>query len=274
MNIGTAKIQPAEMEGVPHHFIDFISILEDYNAGKFETDVLTFLEKYFQRNKIALLVGGSGLYVQAVCEGMDKIPSSDKITREKLKEEWREKGPGALLEKLKSLDEKYYETVDKKNPHRIIRALEVCLVTGHPYSSFRIRESSADEDTELKKGDTKKETRDFDILRIGLELPREALYDRINQRVDEMVDKGLIEEAEKLLPFRRLNALQTVGYEELFDYFENKISLEKAIELIKRNTRRFAKRQMTWFRKDKEITWFHPGEKEKILSFIKSMMGE
>lgn len=262
-----------ETEGIPHHFIDFISIHEEYNAGKFGMDVLNFLDEYFQHNNIALLTGGSGLYVQAVCDGMDKIPPSDKTTREKLIDELREKGLDSLLEKLKSLDKKYYESADKKNPHRIIRALEVCQVSGLPYSSFRRRELSMNKIPETKRGEAKKKAGGFDTIKIGLELPRADLYERINQRVDEMIGKGLIEEAEKLRPFRHLNALQTVGYEELFDYFENKISLEKAVELIKRNTRRFAKRQMTWFRKDKEITWFHPGEKEKILSFIKSIIG-
>lgn len=278
MNIGTAKPDLLEMHEIPHHFIDFISIRDNYNAGKFETDVLKFLEKYFLRNNIALLVGGSGLYVKTVCEGMDKIPPSDKIIREKLNEELKINGIESLLEKLKSLDKDYFKVVDKKNPHRIIRALEVCLVSGLPYSSFRIKDNNAYEMAEVgsrpvvqqgRRGERKK-NRDFNIIKIGLELPRQELYERINKRVDEMIDKGLVDEARKLFPFRNLNALQTVGYEELFEYFENKIPLEKAIGLIKQNTRRFAKRQMTWFRKDKEINWFHPQEKEKIFSFLKS----
>ncbi len=238
MNVGTAKPSTAEMHGIPHHFIDFISVKDEYNAGKYETDVVNFLEHYFQKKNVAILVGGSGLYVNAVCNGMDEIPPSDKNTRQKINEELRKNGLEYLLKKLKILDEKYYHEADKNNPHRIIRALEVCIISGVSYSSFRKKES-------YKK-------RNFNIQKIGLEISREILYQRINKRTDEMIKNGLAEEAEKLFPLRNLNALKTVGYEELFQYFEHKFSLEKSVELIKQNTRRFAKRQITWFKKDKE----------------------
>lgn len=270
MSIGTAKPNTAEMQGIPHHFIDFISIKENYNAGKFGEDVLKFLEKYFQKKNIAILVGGSGLYVQAVCDGMDKVPPSDEKIRAELNAQLKEKGLEFLLEKLKIIDKKYYDEADKKNPHRIIRALEVCIISGVPYSSFR--KSTKDDSSATLTHQKRTKERNFKVIKIGIEFPREKLYDRINQRVDKMFEHGLIEEAKNLHRFKSLNALQTVGYEELFEYFEDKISLEDAVEKIKQNTRRFAKRQMTWFKKDKEIFWFSPEEKEKIFSFVSTQV--
>lgn len=244
------------MREVPHHFINFLSVTKDYNAGIYEKDALGFLESYFLKNRTALLVGGSGLYVQALCDGMDKVPSADRHIREILLHELNNNGLEALVNRLKILDESYYAEVDKKNPHRVLRALEVCLISGKPYSSFRHKFKGTE--------------RNFNVIRIGLELPRDVLYEKINQRVDAMIEKGLVEEAEQLLLYRECNALQSVGYEELFDYFDNKITLPKAIELIKRNTRRYAKRQMTWFKKDKRIKWFSPEKKEDILEYIQN----
>ena len=251
------------MQGIPHHFIDFISVRENYNAGKFETDVLNFLESYFIQKKLILVTGGSGLYIDAVCNGMDKVPGADVHIRAELLRNFKENGISALLEKLKSLDKKYYDAVDKNNPHRIIRALEVCLISGLPYSSFRKKESAHH---------VLRNKLNFKKIKIGIELPREELYEKINNRVDRMIENGLVEEAGALLRFKDRNALKTVGYEELFCYLEGKIDLAEAVELIKRNTRRFAKRQMTWFRKDKEIKWFHPEEKEKIITHITSKL--
>lgn len=268
MCIGTARPQPSEMDGVPHHFSGFISVTENYNAGIFETDVLNFLTTYFTRNNMAILVGGSGLYVNAVLEGFDHIPPSDVSVRNAILAEMKKSGMEFMLEKLKSLDREYYETVDRKNPHRIVRALEVCIVSGLPYSSFRKKQQKE------SGGEGKKNMgRDFNIIKTGISYPRTVLNERINTRVDEMINNGLVNEVEKLIPYKNLNALKTLGYEELFDYFEKEnrqpADLLKAIELIKQNTRKFAKRQMTWFKKDADIAWFDPEDSDKIKSFIK-----
>ncbi len=272
MNIGTAKTKYSEMEGIPHHFINFISVSENYNAGRYAQDVKNFLSDYFKKKNMAILTGGSGLYISAVLNGLDLIPPSDKKVREQLNEELLANGIESLLRKLEILDTNYYQRVDKNNPRRILRALEVCILSGLPYSSFRNKENGTNE----KSGREGVNKNNFRIIKIGLELPREKLYEGINKRVDVMMEQGLLKEANDLLPFRNYNALQTVGYEELFDYFDKmKLAnstdanlLECATALIKRNSRRYAKRQMTWFRKDKEINWFNPEETEKILEFI------
>jgi len=255
LKIGSAPPSPEELKEVKHHFIASRNLEEDYNADHYEKDVLKLLEKIFQKNNFAILAGGSGLYIDAVCNGFDNVPGSFPEIRKDLQDLFKEKGIEALREKLKELDPEYYKKVDLNNPQRILRALEACMGSGKPFSSFR-------------KG--KKNQRDFNTIKIGLDVSRELLYKKIDERVDEMMNKGLLEEVSQLISKKNLNALKTVGYKELFDYLEGKTSLDKAVELIKRNTRRYAKRQLTWFRKDKEINWFHAEETEKIIRLIEN----
>jgi tRNA dimethylallyltransferase len=240
MTIGTAKPSQEELVQAKHYFIDSLSITETYTAGDYEKDALALLDELFKIHDVVILVGGSGLFIKAVCEGFDAFPAVKPGIREKLIEEFEAKRLGYLQEKLRSADPVYYGQVDLNNPQRVIRALEVFESSGAPYSSFR------------KSGSME---RSFRVVKIGLSMERAALYDRINRRVDEMVKQGLVDEARSLLPYWHLNALNTVGYTELFDYFDGNTDLETAIASIKQNTRRFAKRQMTWFNKDKEITW-------------------
>lgn len=257
MSIGTAKPTPEEMEGVPHHFVNFLPVEEFYTAGKFENDVLAKLTELFQKDDVAIMVGGSGLYVNAVLSGIDEIPSNPRI-REELNAELEEKGLRYMQQKLKKLDYEHYLAMDRRNPQRLIRAIEVCLATGKKYSDLR--------------NHTPKE-RDFNIIKIGLTADREIIYDRINRRVDEMVKGGLIEEVKSLLPKRRLNALNTVGYKELFTHFDGEWELDFALEKIKQNTRNFAKRQLTWFKKDKETKWFDASHElpkiEELINHLK-----
>jgi len=253
MNIGTAKPTADEMQDVPHYFINSLSITEDYNVGKFENDAITLLEELFKTNNQVIMAGGSGLYIDAVCKGFDELPEADDAIRKQINYLYESEGLSGLQNKLKELDMDYYSQVDINNKQRLSRAIEVCLSTGRPYSEFR-------------KG--KVNTRSFDIIKAGLDLEREELYTRINARVDEMMKNGLLEEVKSLSEHKHLNALQTVGYKELFDYIETKTTLEKAIDLIKQNTRRFAKRQLTWFRKDEEIKWFAPDDLESVISYL------
>ncbi len=250
LKIGSAPPSDAELKEVKHYFISSLNLDEDYNAGAFEKDVLALLSKLFEKDKFAILVGGSGLYIDAVCNGFDKVPSSFPEIRKQMQNLYEAEGIEKLQNKLKELDPDYYVKIDLSNPQRLMRALEVCLGTGKPYSLLR---------------EGKKNTRDFRIIKIGLELPRDLLYKRIDARVDEMLKAGLLEEAKSLISKKDLNALQTVGYKELFDFFENRTSLDEAIDLIKRNSRRYAKRQLTWFRRDKEIQWFASDDTEKII---------
>jgi tRNA dimethylallyltransferase len=243
MSIGTAKPSPEELAQAKHYFINSHSITENFSVGDFETQGLALLDDIFKKQDIAMLVGGSGLYIKAICDGFDKLPSASPGVRERLNLEFKNEGILPLQEKLKIADPVYYSQVDLNNPQRLIRALEVFESTGIPFSSYHKSETN---------------TRPFQCVKIGLNLPREILYQRINQRVDDMVKQGLVEEVRSLLPYRHLNALNTVGYSELFDHFDGKTDLTSAIELIKQNTRRFAKRQLTWFRKDKDITWYSP----------------
>ncbi len=254
MNIGTAKPTEAELKQVKHHFINSLSVTDDYNVGMFERDALNVLETIFLKNKIAVMAGGSGLYINAICSGFDPLPVADKELREEMSQVYRDVGIETLQARLKKLDPEYYNKVDIKNPHRLIRAIEVCIKTGKKYS-------------ELLSGG--KEQRKFETIKIGLELGRAELYERINKRVDEMMQNGLLEEVKSLAEHKHRNSLHTVGYKELFDFIEGKTDRNRAVELIKQNTRNYAKRQMTWFRKDKTITWFDPAGKEKILPFIK-----
>jgi tRNA dimethylallyltransferase len=240
MSIGTAKPSDEELAAIEHYFINSHSIAEMVSAGDYEKQALVLLRELFKIHDTIVLVGGSGLFIKAICEGFDEFPDPTPGIREQLNLLLEDNGLEHLQEMLKLVDPDYYEQVDLNNPQRVIRALEVFESTGQPYSSYR---KSA-----LNK-------RPFVVKKIGLTLPREVLYQRINQRVDDMVARGLIDEVRSLLTYRYLNALQTVGYSEVFDYFEGKTRLETAIELIKQNTRRYAKRQFTWFRKDREIIW-------------------
>lgn len=257
MKIGTAVPSENQLTNIKHHFIGFLSIKDYYSSSLFERDVLKVLKDIFIDKDIALMVGGSGMYIDALCEGIDDIPDVDPAVRDKYLVKYREEGIEGLRIALKMLDPDHYEKVDLKNPKRIIRALEICESSGRPYSSF------------LSK---RKQERDFGIIKIGLERPRKDLYERINQRVDEMIGNGLESEARELYEMRHLNALHSVGYREFFDYFEGKISREKAIELIKRNTRRYAKRQMTWWGKDKTIRWFTANDTAGIIGYVESLI--
>lgn len=241
MRIGTAVPSPEELSAVKHYFIQTESITSNYTAGRYEEDALALIGKLFSEGHETLVMcGGSMMYIDAVCEGFDSIPPAGPGVREALMEMLSEEGVGALAEKLRHLDPQTWETVDRNNPHRLVRALEVCITTGQPYSSFR-------------KG--KKAERDFDIEKTGLVMPREKLYARIDARVDRMIEDGLVEEVRSLLPYRNLPALKTVGYQEIFPYLDGEISLDEAVSLVKRNSRRYAKRQMTWWRRDPDIEW-------------------
>ena len=257
MKIGTAVPSDDELAQVKHHFIQNISIHEKYSVGDFERDGLTFLDNYFKSNNICVMVGGSGLYEKAITTGFDEFPEIKPEIREQLNQELEEFGIEKLQEELKQVDPKYFEEVDIYNKQRVTRALEIYRGSGQPFSNFR--------NQDLNK-------RPFNIIKIGLELPREEMYDRINRRVGIMLNEGLLDEAKSLFPLKELNALQTVGYRELFDFFEEKITLDFATEEIKKNTRRFAKRQMTWFKKDQEVNWFSPFAQEKIINFINSKL--
>jgi len=253
MSIGTAKPSAEDLAEAKHFFIDSLSITEKFTAGDFEKECLKLLNNLFQHHDKVVLVGGSGLFIKAVCEGFDEFPDSKPGVREALIKALGNEGLGLLQEKLKAADPAYYYQVDLNNSQRVIRALEVFESTGKPYSSFR--KSAVN-------------SRPFQTIKFGLNLTREALYNRINQRVDNMVKQGLIADAQSLLPYRHLNALNTVGYSELFDYFDGKTDLETAIDLIKQNTRRFAKRQLTWFNKDKEINWVKADDADLVKNMI------
>jgi tRNA dimethylallyltransferase len=257
MSIGTAVPSEMQLKKIKHYFVRFLSIEDQYSSSLFERDVLELLPGLFSRNSLALMSGGSAMYIDSVCSGIDDIPDVDPDLREKYLARYREEGIEGLRAALKLLDPEYYARVDLKNYKRIIRALEICDTAGKPYSSF------------LKK---QKKTRNFGIIKIGLERPREVLYERINSRVDGMIRLGLEEEARGLYRFRNLNALNSVGYKEFFDMFDGKITAEKAVELIKRNGRRYAKRQMTWWSKDKDIRWFQPEQVEEILGYIERLI--
>jgi len=264
MTIGTAVPTELELSSAKHHFIHNKSILDNYNVGDFEKEALLKLDELFKTNDFAILVGGSGLYVDAILKGFDAIPEIDKSIRNSVISEYKTNGIEYLQEYLKKLDPNYYEELTEKNPQtllnpqRMMRFVEVCIGTGKPYSTFI---------------NQKKNQREFASILIGLEAKREIIYDRINQRVDLMMNEGLLDEANKVYPLKDLNALQTVGYKELFSYFNNEISLEFAIEEIKKNTRRFAKRQLTWFKRNQETRWFeYDVKKEEIIEYINNKL--
>ncbi len=256
LSIGTAKPDAAEMQGIPHHFINSHSIEEEYNVNDYEQDALKVIEQIFDHKNLAILVGGSGLYIDALCYGLDEgLPDADMNIRKELNEKLEIRGIEALQQQLKMLDPEFYEKVDLNNSKRLLRALEVCLISGKTFTSFR-------------KGIQK--SRPFNILKIGLEMDREALYDRINQRVDNMMEKGLLKEVKSVEKYRHQNALKTVGYRELFDFLDEKLNKEEAIDKIKINSRRYAKRQMTWFKKDENTIWFNVKMTKEIITFIES----
>lgn len=258
MTIGTAVPDKNQLVMVKHHFIKFLSVNDYFSSSLFERAVLELLPLLFRKNRIIVMTGGSGMYIDAVCKGIDDIPDIDAAVREKYNEKYRSEGIESLRRELKMVDPDYYAKVDLKNHKRIIRALEIFESTGRKYSEFLTKSSAA---------------RDFSIIKIGLEREREDLYGRINSRVDDMIENGLENEARGLFDIRELNPLKTVGYREFFDFFEGKISREKAIELIKRNSRRYAKRQITWWSRDKEIVWFNPEQKEEIIRYITDRTG-
>ena len=253
MNIGTAKPSIDDLNEVKHHFVNSHHITDIFNVGDFEKNGLKTIEHIFEKNNFTVLVGGSGLYINAICNGFDDFPNSPVEIRESLNLQFKNNGLEGLQNQLKTLDPEYYNTMDTNNPQRIIRALEVCLSTGFPYSTYRKQN---------------KRTRPFNVIKIGLNIDREHLYHRINHRVDQMIENGLIEEVRQLITYRKLNALNTVGYSELFEFIDHTITKEEAVNKIKQNSRRFAKRQLTWFRKDQDIKWFEPDQYSEILKYI------
>lgn len=253
MQIGTAAPTPEQLARVQHHFVGKLELNDYYSAAQFEIDVLEFLESYFQKHSVAIMTGGSMMYIDAICKGIDDIPTIDPKLRNELMELYEKEGLDPIRSQLKMLDPIYYDQVDLQNPKRVIHALEVCLMTGAPYSNLRKKR--------IKE-------RPFRILQIGLIRDREELYQRINERVDEMMTEGLLEEARTLYQYRTLNALNTVGYKELFAYFDGTLTLDEAVEKIKQNSRIYSRKQMTWFKRDASIRWFHPDQETEIIEYI------
>ena len=257
--IGTAQPDAEQLQTIEHHFIASHDLKQDFNCGAYEQEALQRLEELFVQHDYVVAVGGSGLYIKALCEGMDDLPEVDPALRSQLADDMKQLGIDAMAERLRELDPAFYEVVDRKNPARILRALEVCIGTGMSYSSLRTGE---------------KKSRPFRIIKIATDMDRAVLYERIDRRVDIMVEQGLEQEARSVYHLRELNSLQTVGYREMFDYFDGTTSRDEAIELIKRNSRRYAKRQLTWLRRDTEFAWFHPQEKAKIIEYIDAKVCE
>ena len=257
MNRGTAKPSLQELAEVPHHFINNLSITDSYDVRKYEEEALDLLSHLFQKHRVVLMTGGTGLFADAVVHGMDEIPEVAAQIRQEIIQEYQSKGLSWLQGAVKMVDPEFYEQVDQANPQRLMRALEVWKGTGLKFSGFRTK---------------KKAVRPFEVIKIGLDRPREELYQRIDQRMEAMLAEGLYEEAESLFEKRGLNALQTLGYTEVFDFFEGKYDQMELVRLLKRNSRRYAKRQLTWFKRDAQICWFHPDEQEKIGSFIENQI--
>jgi len=258
MSIGTAKPVGDELGGIKHHFVDFLSVKEPYSVGDYERDVDQFLKEYFKEKDVVFLIGGAGLFLDAVCKGLDEFPEPDLTIRRELNSQFSKDGIIPLLEKLKDVDVSYYETVDQSNHRRVIRALEVTLSSGKPFSSF------------LSHNNNKEK---YPTIWLGLNQDRAILNDRINKRVDSMIENGLIEEVKTLVRYKDNQALKTVGYLEIFNYLEGKCTLEDAVQQIKHNTRKYSKRQLTWFRKNNSIQWFSAGNTEKIISFLETRIG-
>lgn len=257
MNVGTAKPSSEELQQVKHHLINSLSIEQDYDVRKFEKDALQILDGIFQKSNVAIMTGGSGLFADAITNGLDEIPDVDPDIRKEIIFEFEEKGLEWLQSELAKADPEYFDQVDRRNPQRLMRALEVYRGTGLKFSSFRVQ---------------KKSIRPFEIIKIGLDRPRQELYDRIDIRMDQMIEGGIFDEADALFGRRNLNALQTVGYSEIFGFMEGKYDREEAVRLLKRNSRRYAKRQMTWFRRDEKICWFHPDQGWEIITWIETQM--
>lgn len=251
--IGTAAPTAEQQKAIRHYFVGNLPLDAYYSAAMYENDVMSLLDSYYKEgNTVALMSGGSMMYLDAVCHGIDDIPTVDAETRRHVMDMYNEKGLEPMLEKLEKLDPQYFATVDRQNPKRVIHALEICLMTGCTYTSFRKNE---------------RKQRPFRIVKIGLIRPREELYDRINRRVLAMQRQGLEEEARKVYPYRHLNALNTVGYKEMFEYFDGKMSLDEAIERIQGNTRKYCRKQLTWFKRDESIRWFNPDNIEEIIKY-------
>jgi tRNA dimethylallyltransferase len=259
LKIGTAAPTEVQLSAVRHYFIGTHSIHDEYSCGQYEQDVMKLLSELFVENDVLMLVGGSMMYIDAVCQGMDDIPSVDAETREFWKNEYAAKGLGFIQEELKRLDPAHYNEVDLKNYKRVLHALEICSITGKPFSDIRTG---------------KKKVRPFNIVKVGLNREREELYERINKRVDQMMQDGLLAEAEQFYPFRHLNTLNTVGYKELYEYMGGKWDLDFAVNMIRQDSRRYAKRQLTWFNRDKEIAWFHPDDKEAVFCYLKNIINK
>ncbi len=259
LKIGTAAPTEEQLRRVKHYFIGTLKLTDYYSAAQYESDVLKLSDELFKQHDVLLMTGGSMMYIDAVCKGIDDIPTVDAETRAQMLQHYEEVGLEEICKELKLLDPEYYSIVDLKNPKRVIHALEICYMTGRTYTSFRTRN--------IKE-------RPFHILKIGLNREREELYERINKRVDQMINDGLVEEARKVYEFRELNSLNTVGYKELFNYFNGEWTLDFAIEKIKQNSRIYSRKQMTWFKRDSEITWFHPEQKDEIIEFINKKLAE
>ncbi|MEL7588185.1 MAG: tRNA (adenosine(37)-N6)-dimethylallyltransferase MiaA [Prolixibacteraceae bacterium] len=257
LSIGTAVPPEVDLQKVKHHLIHSHSVHDDYNASQFEKDVLAILDHLFREKDTAVMTGGSMLYIDAVCHGMDRLPDADPELRSRLIRDFNEKGIEHLRLQLKKLDPHYYSVADLKNPKRLLHAIEVCLITGKTYTSLRTNQ---------------KKERLFRIIKIGLNLERGELYERINRRVDQMIEEGLEQEARHVYPLRNLNSLNTVGYKELFAYFDGETDRDKAIELIRRNSRHYARRQLTWFRRDQDIAWFRPEQEKEIIHYVESKL--
>lgn len=257
LKIGTASPTPDQLARVTHYFVGTLQLTEYYSAAQYEADVLAKLEQLFQVHEVVVLTGGSMMYVDAICKGIDDIPTIDSETRELIIQRYEEEGLEKLCAELKLLDPEYYKIVDLKNPKRVLHALEICYMTGKTYTSFRTRSHKE---------------RPFRIIKIGLTREREELYDRINRRVDMMMQEGLLEEAHRVYPFKHLNSLNTVGYKEMFQYLDGEWTLDFAIEKIKQNSRIYSRKQMTWFKRDTDIAWFHPDRQTEIMQYIHSVV--
>ncbi len=257
LKIGTAAPTEEYLKRVKHYFVGTLKLTDYYSAAQYESEVISLLEELFKSNNTILLTGGSMMYIDAICKGIDDIPTVDSETRQMMMEKYEKEGLDRLCAELKLLDPEYYSTVDLKNPKRVIHALEICYMTGKTYTSFRTGN---------------KKQRPFDIIKIGLCRDREELYERINKRVDIMIKEGLVDEVKSVYEYRNLNSLNTVGYKEIIQYIEGNCTLEFAIEKIKQNSRIYSRKQMTWFKRDNDITWFHPDKEEEIMEFIESKL--
>ncbi len=255
MVIGTAVPTDAELKEVKHHMLGHLSVQDTFNASSFEQEVITLLDRWYIHNHTMVMVGGSGMYIDAVCKGIDDLPSVDPLVRKKIHEEYESGGIGHLRDRLRVADPEYFQKVDVNNPHRIMKALEITEMTGRSYTSFLTGRAKP---------------RNFIPIKIGLDLPRPELHERINRRVDSMMSNGLLDEVRLLYNLRHVNALNTVGYKELFDFINGTCSLDEAVEKIKSHTRQYARRQLTWFHRDKSFRWFHPSEINAIISFVDS----